>query len=97
LIAAADENKVGKWTSEEHSKFLEALRMFGKDWTKIAAYMKSRTVKNIISHGQKFLVRLIKFLNDNESLDSISIDDAEFYHGILSQRNHKSFRKKQLI
>lgn len=25
----------GKWLDEEHTKFLEALRLYGKDWDKI--------------------------------------------------------------
>lgn len=25
----------GRWTAQEHNKFLEALRLFGKDWNKV--------------------------------------------------------------
>lgn len=25
----------GRWTSDEHARFLEALRLYGKDWNKV--------------------------------------------------------------
>jgi hypothetical protein len=27
--------KQGRWTREEHYKFLEALKLFGKEWRKV--------------------------------------------------------------
>lgn len=27
--------RLGRWTVKEHERFLEALRMYGKDWTMI--------------------------------------------------------------
>jgi hypothetical protein len=33
--AADGEYNEGKWTDEEHSKFLEGLVLYGKNWNKI--------------------------------------------------------------
>ena len=33
----------GRWTIEEHNKFIEGLKLFGKDWKKIEEYIGSRT------------------------------------------------------
>ena len=45
--------KSGHWSHEEHMKYLEALREFGHDWTKISAYIESRTAAQARSHNQK--------------------------------------------
>ena len=34
----------GRWTREEHSRFLEAYSLYGKDWKSVAEYVKSRTM-----------------------------------------------------
>eukprot|EP00356_Strombidium_inclinatum_P015528 CAMPEP_0170494056 /NCGR_PEP_ID=MMETSP0208-20121228/14419_1 /TAXON_ID=197538 /ORGANISM="Strombidium inclinatum, Strain S3" /LENGTH=148 /DNA_ID=CAMNT_0010770051 /DNA_START=221 /DNA_END=667 /DNA_ORIENTATION=+ len=41
----------GKWTDAEHVLFLEALRMFGKDWEAIQSHVKVRDLPNIRSHA----------------------------------------------
>jgi len=33
----------GRWTQEEHDKFIEGLQMFGKDWRRIEEFIGSRT------------------------------------------------------
>jgi SHAQKYF class myb-like DNA-binding protein len=41
----------GRWTDEEHEKFLEGLKMFGKDWRLIEDFIGSRTCAQIRSHA----------------------------------------------
>ena len=41
----------GKWNDDEHTKFLDALRMYGKDWNKIQRHIGTRTIVNIRSHS----------------------------------------------
>ena len=48
----------GHWSEGEHKLFLEAFEMFGKHWSKISRYVKSRTVLQCRSHGQKYLNKL---------------------------------------
>jgi hypothetical protein len=33
----------GRWTDEEHARFLEALKIYGKNWNKVHKHVGSRT------------------------------------------------------
>jgi SHAQKYF class myb-like DNA-binding protein len=48
----------GKWTDEEHVKFLQGLIMYGKNWNKIQKYIITRTCPQTRSHAQKFFRKL---------------------------------------
>jgi SHAQKYF class myb-like DNA-binding protein len=50
----------GRWTRLEHFKFLEALKMFGKEWQKVQQHVFTRTSTQARSHAQKFFVKLDK-------------------------------------
>ena len=41
----------GRWTTEEHNKFLEALRIHGKNWDAITDHIGSRDTTHIRSHA----------------------------------------------
>ena len=41
----------GWWTKDEHNKFMEAVRMFGKDWNKVHTYIGSRNSAQTRSHA----------------------------------------------
>lgn len=58
---ANNENSVaGRWNKEEHDKFIEAIKKYGKDWKQVEQHIESRTGAQIRSHAQKFFNRLIK-------------------------------------
>ncbi len=44
----------GKWTDEEHARFLEALRIFGKNWRKVEEHIGTRSAIQARTHAQKF-------------------------------------------
>ena len=51
----------GRWTAEEHQRFIDALRAFGKDWYRVEAYIGgTRSSAQIRSHAQKFISKLEK-------------------------------------
>ena len=52
----------GRWSYEEHIKFIESFVNYGKKWNIIQKYIGTRSCKQIISHAQKFFLRL-KILN----------------------------------
>ena len=50
----------GRWTYEEHIRFLKGCLLYGNNWKKVENYVKSRTSSQIRSHAQKFLIKLNK-------------------------------------
>lgn len=48
----------GRWTQEEHKKFIKGLKIYGKDWIQIQNYIGTRTSAQTRSHAQKFFGKL---------------------------------------
>jgi len=46
---------LGRWTSEEHNQFMHGLKLYGKEWKKVANCIPTRTSAQIRSHAQKYL------------------------------------------
>ncbi|GLU12818.1 hypothetical protein SLE2022_294770 [Rubroshorea leprosula] len=59
-----------KWTEEEHQKFLEALKMYGRGWRQIEEHVGTKTAVQIRSHAQKFFSKVVRESNGS-SEDSI--------------------------
>lgn len=53
----------GRWTKEEHEAFLAGLQKFGKEWKKVAAKVKTRTVVQTRTHAQKYFQKLQKTID----------------------------------
>lgn len=49
----------GVWSKEEHAKFLEAIKIYTNGpWKLVAAYVGTRTVRQTMTHAQKYRQRL---------------------------------------
>lgn len=55
-----DGTNAGRWTDEEHNKFLEALQLHGKNWNKVHKHVGTRTSAQTRSHAQKYFNKLTK-------------------------------------
>ena len=48
----------GRWTKEEHEKFLEGIVLYGINWKKIKTLIETRTSMQVRSHAQKFFYKM---------------------------------------
>ena len=92
----------GRWTREEHEAFLLALQQYGKEWKKVAAKVKTRTVVQTRTHAQKYFQKLQKGLaNDKGDVTMGTVAEAKKILPIASARrgsgpsSAKKGRKKQ--
>ena len=53
----------GRWTKEEHQRFIDGLKKFGKNWKQVEEYVATRNGAQIRSHAQKFFNRLEREFN----------------------------------
>lgn len=57
-LARHYKGNVGRWKVEEHIKFLQGLKLHGKNWKQVEKFVQSRNGPQIRSHAQKFFKRI---------------------------------------
>jgi SHAQKYF class myb-like DNA-binding protein len=51
---ASSSSRAGRWTPQEHATFLNSWALHGRDWTRVAQDIPTRTATQVRSHAQKF-------------------------------------------
>jgi SHAQKYF class myb-like DNA-binding protein len=67
----------GRWTPQEHSKFIEAIIIYGNDWKRVQQHIKTRSPAQARSHAQKFFIRLKKRFQEEFHNESNIMDQQE--------------------
>ncbi|XP_022862072.1 protein REVEILLE 1-like isoform X3 [Olea europaea var. sylvestris] len=49
-----------RWSEEEHKKFLEALKLYGRAWRNIEEHVGTKNAVQIRSHAQKFFSKVVR-------------------------------------
>lgn len=52
---------VGRWSEDEHKKFIQAIFLYGNDWKLVQKHIKTRSSTQSRSHSQKFFLKLKNF------------------------------------
>jgi SHAQKYF class myb-like DNA-binding protein len=75
--------KFSKWTDEEHRLFLQGVSQYGRQWTKIAALVKSRNAGAVQGHARTHELEVVELLG-NVKLYNVWTDEEHrlFLKGI---------------
>lgn len=78
--ATSTKSSSGRWTQEEHQRFVDGIKIYGKNWKKVEEYIKTRSGAQIRSHAQKFFNKVQKGMSvdKNDQLNTLSKGDKDF-------------------
>lgn len=91
----------GRWTDEEHQRFLDGFLLHGHRWKRVQYVVKTRTVTQVRTHAQKFLLKQ-KRLGQNQGTTSgttgapMDVDD-EYHQNRNSEMRTTRERDESLI
>ena len=88
----------GRWTEEEHQKFIEGILEYGNEWKKVQQIIKTRSSTQARSHAQKFFLRVKKIIKNNGESFNINEKDKildNIINNILPNKKGETLTKNQ--
>ena len=89
----------GRWSFEEHIKFIEALVDYGKNWKDVQKYVGTRSAAQARSHAQKFLLKLKMIKNEEINIDftNNSIKNLSDVIEVIKSKNENNENERKYI
>ena len=90
----------GRWSFEEHTKFIEALVEYRKNWKNMQIYIGTRSSSQVRSHAQKFLLKLKTIENPKFNFDfkNSKIKNLnDIIEEIIRKKENNNYEKKHII
>ena len=79
----------GRWTEDEHRRFLEAMQLYGKNWKLVQNYIGTRVSSQIRSHAQKYFNKISNQFLQGKTKErrsiSVMVDFKESSHSVQTQ------------
>ena len=57
------EYNTGRWTNDEHIKFIQGILKYGNEWKRVQSIIKTRSSTQARSHAQKYFLKIKKEVN----------------------------------
>lgn len=76
--------KEGRWTFDEHIRFIDAIVAFGIKWKYVHRYIGTRTANQVRSHAQKFFRKLKRFKDTLLGID-FTVDNLKNLGDIIKK------------
>ena len=80
----------GRWSKEEHEKFLEGIVLYGINWKKVKTLIGTRTSIQVRSHAQKFFYKMKTCKDENLGIDFTLNSICNIRDMINQIKNHNS-------
>ena len=97
LFAKSMNKNEGRWSKNESIKFIKAYVNFGKDYVLIQKYIGSRNSTQIISHAQKFFMKLKKLKNNDFDFSDDNIKTLWDIFQLIEAKNKNNIDKEEYI
>ena len=86
----------GRWSEEEHKKFLEGILEYGNEWKKVQKVIKTRSSTQARSHAQKFFLRIKKNLcsknQNNEIKNDVNVNEKNSSNYLINDNEKFSIK-----
>ena len=89
----------GRWSFDEHIKFIEGIILFKKNWFKVAKYVGTRGKEQARSHSRYFYLKLKKIKNNKFNVNFQNRNTKNIFDIIylLKERNKSNNDEKEYL